>query len=167
MHVNKLKINLIFFYENITEENVFLYNRLKLEVQGGFFGVIDVDVLIKLLSKIEALNSPFILISTGSSFQKINYICNRFACIKNIIIYCLEVEKYKFLFQNNKSVNLISNRIYEINEYLDEISLEEDYDKNIKNLINYNPLISIYEYENYYYIYHEILSFFSKKIFQN
>ena len=87
--MHKLKINLIFFYENITEENVFLYNRLKLEVQGGFFGVIDVDVLIKLLSKIEALNSPFILISTGSSFQKINYICNRFACIKNIIIYFL------------------------------------------------------------------------------
>ena len=40
----KLKINLIFFYEKLTDENVDLYNRLKLGVLGGFFGVQNIDV---------------------------------------------------------------------------------------------------------------------------
>jgi hypothetical protein len=165
--IEKLKINLIFFYENKTEENKILYNRLKLIVEGAFFGIQKQDVLEELLIKIENVDSSFILISTGSSFQKISNIYNRFLSIKHILIYCFDVNKYKSLYRNNDRVHLISSSIYDINHFLFSKSLNENYDKNIKYFINYNPLFSFYEYKNYYYIYHKMLSFFFKEDFSD
>ena len=165
--IDKLKINLIFFYENMTEENRNLYNRLKLIVEGAFFGVQDKDILKDLLSKIKKVDSSFILISTGSSFQKISNICIRFLSIKYILIYCFNVNKYKNLYRNINRVNLISSSICDINKFLELKSKKENYEKNIKYFINYNPLFSFYEYKNYYYIYHKMLSFFFKEDFSN
>lgn len=165
--IEKLKINLIFFYENMTEENNNLYNKLKLIVEGAFFGIQNKDVLQELLLKIQKVDSSFILISTGSSFQKVSNICNRFLCIKHILIYCFDVNKYKSLYKNNDRVNLKSSSIYNINEFLFSKSSEENYDKNIKYFINYNQLFSFYEYKNYYYIYHKMLSFFFKEDYSN
>ena len=165
--ITKLKINLIFFYEDdITKENVDKYNELKLQVSGDFYGVKDINLLIKLLLKSESENSSFILISTGSSFEKINDFCKKLKSIKYIIIYCMEVEKYKSLFASNKKVELVSDDINEINKRLEKKSMHlQDYDENKKNLIDHTPVISFYEYENYYYIYHKILSFFFKDDF--
>ena len=166
--IDKLKINLIFFYEGKSQENVNIYNKLKLEVLGGFFGVQKVDILIKLLSRLEGLNTSFTLISTGSSFQKVEKFCCKLNCIQQIIIYCFDLDKYNSLYIQNNRVNLISNQINDINLYLKTKSiLFPEYDKNIKKLINYNPLISYYEYENYYYIYHKMLSFYFKEDFSN
>ena len=151
--VNKIKINLIFFYENMTKENNNLYNRLKLVIEGAFFGVQNKDVLQELLLKIEKVDSSFILISTGSSFKKISNICARFLCIKHILIYCFDVNNYKTLFGSQDKINLISGNINEVNHFLLSKSQEENYDKNLKYFINYNPLFSFYEYKNYYYIY--------------
>ena len=137
-----------------------------MEVLGGFFGVQKINVLQKLLSEIEKLHSAFILISTGSSFNKISNICDNITCIKHIIIFCMDTEKYKSSYSSNKRVELISKDIIEINNFLNEKSSNyPDYDKNIKKLINHTPLISFYEYENYYYIYHKMLSFFFKENF--
>ena len=88
--INMLKINLIFFYETRSEENVNLYNNLKLRVLGGYYGCTDVKIFKKLLKKIEQANSPFIVISIGSSFEKIEKYCNRFNCVKHIILFCMK-----------------------------------------------------------------------------
>ena len=162
----KLKINLIFFYEKLTDENVDLYNRLKLGVLGGFFGVQNVDVLKKLLLDLERYQTSFILISTGSSFEKINKFCQNLNCITQIYIFCGDVEKYKKEYESNEKIFHISNNILEIIIYLATKSIIlPDYDKNIKNEIKHNPLISYYEYENFYFINHIMLSFFFKDDF--
>ena len=168
--IHKLKINLIFLYEAMTIENVNLYNKLKLEVLGAFFGVKDIEICKKLLFKINKSNSLFILISTGSSFQKINNLCSNLVCIKDIMIFCMNVDKYKQIYSSNNKVHLITNSELEINNYLNQKSYDfEDYNKNKKKdlikLINHTPLISLYEYENYYYIFHKMLSFFFKEDF--
>ena len=147
---DKFKINLIFFYEKLTDENVELYNRLKLSILGGFFDVQDADILKKLLSELDKLKTSFILISTGSSFINIKDACRDSNCIKQIYIFCGEVEKYKKLYNSNKKIFEISNDIVKIISFLAVNSeLFSDYNKNIKQKIDHNPLISYYEYENY------------------
>ena len=164
--INKLKINLIFFYENLSDEDVNFNNRLKLEVLGGYFGIRKVNIFKTLLNGIQNLNSPFTLISIGSSFEKINNLCNESKFIKNIIIYCMDVNKYKNLYDINKKVKLITADLDDVLDKLKEISNKNhEYDENLKNLMNHNLLISYYEYKNYYYIHHKILSFFFKKDF--
>jgi len=166
--INKLKINLIFFYEEFSDENIDLYNKLKLNILGGYFGVRKVYIFEKLLNemKIDKSGSSFILICIGSSFEKIDKICNEFDCIKYIIIFCFDVNFYKQKYGSNLKVKLISKDQKEIYDYLIKISNNEpNYNKKLKNLINHNLLISFYEYENYYYIHHKMLSFFFKEDF--
>ena len=168
--INKLKINLIFFFEkDITKENVDIYNSLKLQVSGVFLCVKFVNILKNLLDEIKSLDTSFILISTGSSFEKIEYFCYGLNCIKYIILFCFEVNKYKLKYGLKKKVKLVSGSIDEINKYLEKKSGHlQDYDKNLKDLkdlTDHTPIISLYEYEKYYYIYHKILAFFFKEDF--
>ena len=162
VQINKLKINLIFFYEVMSEENFNLYNLLKLEVIGGFYGVQDINILMNLFNKIYNINSPFILISTGTSFEKIKDICIQLNFLKYIIIFCLDKRRHNhFLYDTNGKVKLISNDIEEIYYFLHAIKFP-GYDNNLNRLINHCNIISFYEYINYYYIYHKILSFYFK-----
>ena len=155
------------------ENNNFgLYNRLKLEVSGGFFGVQNYSAFFNLLCEIEnkdsSLDNSFILISTGSSFKKIEKLCNRSKKIKSIFIYCRYTNNYKYLEKFNSKVDLVSNNINEIYIKLKFNSVVyENYDKKLKNLIDQGAFISWYEYKKYYYIFHKILSFFFKEDFSN
>ena len=67
---DKLYINLIFYDENVTRENKFLYDDLQLNVVGGFYGVRDLNMFNMLIKKLEKNNLPFILLTSGSVFQK-------------------------------------------------------------------------------------------------
>ena len=168
IEVKKLKINLIFYYKNDSnnkesKENTDIYNRLKLEVLGGFFGVQNRDILEKLFQKLKKEKISFILISTGSSFEDIKDLCEKNDFIEKIFIYCMDVKKYNKKYGSMEKV-LIKNNINEINQYLEKKSESNpQYDQNIKNLMPFHPLISYYEYEHYYYIFHKILSFFFKE----
>lgn len=159
--INMLKINLIFFYETRSEENVNLYNNLKLRVLGGYYGCTDVKIFKKLLKKIEQTNSPFIVISIGSSFEKIEKYCNRFNCVKHIILFCMKTDYYHNKHLENKKILLITKDTMEVYDILSSASQQfNNYDKNLKKLISDTQLISLNEYEEYYFINHKILSFF-------
>jgi len=165
--IKMLKINLIYFYETKSQENVNLYNYLKLRVLGGYYGCTDVKIFKKLLYKIEETNSPFIVISIGSSFEKIEKICKRFNCIKHIILFCMRTDYYHNKHKSNKKILLISKDVVEIYNILSSASQQfNNYDKNLKNLISDTQLISLDEYEEYYFINHKILSFFFKNNYE-
>ena len=135
-----------------------------MQVLGGFFGVKKIDILKKLFQKLEEENASFILITTGSSFKNIKELCDEYNFIKHVIIFCMDTKTYKEKYNSKEKVDLITNDITEINDYLKNKSDNDpDYDKRIKKLISHNPLISYYEYINYYYIFHKILSFFFKE----
>ena len=112
--IKKFEINLIFFYEDSKEfddENFKLFNELKLKVLGGFCGIKNIKVFKESLQKLEKLylnktceenKYSFVLISTGSSFKKIEKLCKEVKFIKRIIIYCMDVDKNKDKYKSNK-----------------------------------------------------------------
>ena len=61
-------------------------------------------------------------------------------------------------------MKLISDNIEEINNFLNSIDFPP-YNKDINEQIDQVPFISLYEYKNYYYLLHKILSFFFKEDF--
>ena len=157
---DKLYINLIFFDEKMTNyENKQLYSVLQLNVVGGFYGFQDINVFIKSLYKFEQKNLPFILLCSGSSFQKIIKICIEMDFINSIIIYCYDKNKYLSLYNNINKLKLISNNLQEIINFLKTYKFSS-YDIDMKNQIDCSPLISFYEYERCYFVFHEALSYF-------
>ncbi len=165
--INIFNFNLIFFYELLEQENIDLFYRLRLEIIGNFFGVQDINILMKLFNKINETNEPFILIYTGSSYVKINKICSKLKNITHIIIFCMEKYKYiHFLNEINSKVKLVSDNIYEINNFLKSTKFPS-FNLTISEEIDNKPFISFYEYKNYYYLLHKILSFFFLENFSN
>jgi hypothetical protein len=165
--INIFSFNLIFFYEKLEQENIDLFYRLRLEITGNFFGVQDINLLKKLFKKINKTNESFILISTGSSYVKINDICSKLKNISLVIIFCMEKYKYiHFLNEINSKVKLVSDNIYEINNFLKSMNFQS-FNSNISEEIDNNPFISFYEYKNYYYLLHKILSFFFLENYSN
>ena len=138
-----------------------------MEIIGNFFGVQDINILMKLFNKINETNEPFILISTGSSYVKINNICAKLKNISHIIIFCMHKYKYiHFLNEINSKVKLVSDNIYEINNFL-KSTIFPSFNLTISEEIDNKPFISFYEYKNYYYLLHKILSFFFLENFSN
>lgn len=90
----------------------------------------------KLFIKIKYTNTPFILISTGSSCQKINDICSNLNFLQYIIIFCFNKQKYKnYIYNSNGKVKLISDNIEEINNFLNSIDFPP-YNKYINEQID-------------------------------
>ena len=173
--IKKLKINIIFFKEvneNFDAENFELFNELKVKVLGGCCCAKEITIFEELVQKLgekykkEKDNKnkySFILISTGSSFENIETICKDAEFIRCIIIYCIDVNKYKKQYKLNKKIKLISDNIIEIRKELEDISyISQDFSKKINNKITRYPFISQYEYENYYFHYHKMFSLFFK-----
>ena len=163
---DKLYINLIFYDENVTRENKFLYDDLQLNVVGGFYGVRDLNMFNMLIKKLEKNNLPFILLTSGSVFQKISLQINNVNFIKNIVIFCLNKNKYSLQYKNDKKVELITNSILEVKNYLRKKKFNS-FEIKMDNQIYCNPLISFYEYEKCYFIFHKALSFFFKEDFSD
>lgn len=72
------------------------------------------------------------------------------------------MNKYKYMhFLNdlNSKVKLISDNIYEINYFLNSIKFPS-FNSELREKLDKNPFVSFYEYKNYYYLLHKILSFF-------
>ena len=164
--INNLKINLIYFYEDMSQENIHLYNQLKLEVLGGFYGCREGKIFKTLISEIENNNSPFIVISIGSSFEKIYKACKKSHCVKYIILFCANTYHYSNLYKSEKKILLISDDVLQIKDILFSLSEQfHNYDRSLKYLIEHNQIISFYEYEEFYNINHKILSLFFKEDF--
>ena len=76
----------------------------------------------------------------------------------------MDVNKYKIKYKNYKKIILISDDFSEIFDKLNTFNFS-DYHINLKHLINFNPIISFYEYKRYFIINHKILSLFFKDDF--
>ena len=163
---DKLFINLIFYDENKTKENKFIYDALQLNVVGYFYGLRDINVLRKLLTKLDQNKKPFILLSSGSCFSKVYSSAFFSKSIQSMIIYCMNKAKYIAEFKNFKKLELIENDFDVVQKFLKTKRFNpSDIKMELSKEINYNPLISLYEYENCYFVFHKALSFFFKEDF--
>ena len=117
---NELNINLIHFDSKMTNgENYKYFNDFKIDVVGGFYAMDDINILKKLLKKIEEKNIPFIVVSSGSSGKDIIPICKEYPFIKEVIIFCMNYEYNKHYIEENPGyVKKVTTSIDELYKYL-------------------------------------------------
>ena len=73
---NELYVNLIHFDSNITNsENYEYFNNFKVDVEGGFYAIDDINIFRCYLGKIKEKNISFIVLCSGSSGKQIIPIC--------------------------------------------------------------------------------------------
>jgi len=172
---DKLNVNLIYFDLNMTnKENYRYFNKLKVDVVGGFHAIDNLNILENYIEKIKEKDIPFIIISSGTSGKDVISICKKYSFIKEVIIFCKNFnynehyineypEYVKKVFTNIKQVyeyiktfeNDKENKLLHENKYVfssDEIKM----DKQIQQC----PLISAYEYDKCYFLVHKVYSHF-------
>ena len=93
---DELYVNLIHFDLNMMGETNFKrYNKFKIDVVGGYFGIDDLEMLVEYLEALKNKNIPFIVLSTRKSGKDVIRICKKYAFIKDFIILCEDSNEYK------------------------------------------------------------------------
>jgi len=177
---DELNVNLIYFDLNMkNKENYRYFNKLKVDVVGGFHAIDNLDILENYLEKIKEKDIPFIIISSGTSGKDVISICKKYSFIKEVIIFCKnlnynehyiseypeyvkkvltnikQVYEYIKTFQKDQSKNGMENKLLHEDKYVfssDEIKM----DKQLQQC----PLISAFEYDKCYFLVHKVYSHF-------
>ena len=162
-------LNLIHYDENMkNSENIDYYKRFKLNVVGGFHAIDNFEIFKKFIEKMK--NNPnkihYILVTSGSASEKIMKYCHDFEFIKEIIIVCYDLRKYKKMYDKNTEMGqkfyklkLISASYSQVEDYLSKIKFDNSEIAYYKQL-TFTPIISYFEYEKCYFSIHRLISYF-------
>ena len=171
---NELNVNLIHFDLNMSNlQNYKYYTKFNINVIGDFKAIDDLSILVEYLNKIKYKNIPYVVISSGSSGADVISICYKYQFIKEIIIFCRNYkhnEHYVKEYPGYVNKVLISGR--QVNEYIK--TLGEEYKDGIQQYMQESkyifsskdslqqqiPIVSSYEYDQYYFLIHKIYSHF-------
>ena len=117
---NKLYVNLIYYDLNIiSPENFNYYNKLKVDVVGGFHAMDNIDMFKKYLEVIKDKNIPFIVMSSGSSGKDVIPICQQYSFIKEVIIFCGNLKYNEHYLKDYPGyVKKVSTKIDDIYNYI-------------------------------------------------
>ena len=176
---NKLYVNLIYYDLNIiSPENFNYYNKLKVDVVGGFHAMDNIDMFKKYLEVIKDKNIPFIVMSSGSSGKDVIPICQQYSFIKEVIIFCGNLKYNEHYLKDYPGyVKKVSTKIDDIYNYIKSFGPDE-YQRGIKIfrqsdkfIFSYDeikldiqfelcPFISALEYDCYYFLVHRTYAHF-------
>jgi len=171
-------VNLNYFDTNISNsENYKYYNNFKIDVGGGFQVIDNLDLLQRYLEAIKNKNIKFIVLSTGSSEKDFISICKKFSFVKEIIIFCRNY-KYNEHYLNEYPgyAKKVLTSIKEVYKYIRDIgsySYISELSKAKSELFVFSydleqcPVISAYEYDNYYFLIHRAYAHFFGKMEDN
>ena len=176
---NKLYVNLIYYDLNIiSPENFNYYNKLKVDVVGGFHAMDNIDMFKKYLEVIKDKNIPFIVMSSGSSGKDVIPICQQYSFIKEVIIFCGNLKYNEHYLKDYPGyVKKVSTKIDDIYNYIKSFGPDE-YKRGIdtfrqsdKFIFSYDeikmdkqfeqcPVISALEYDCCYFLVHRTYAHF-------
>ena len=120
----KFNLNILYYDEYLlNKENSNNCSFLYTNMNGTFYGCHYFDLFKIVCEKIKRNKKEFILITSGSSAQKIFNYCSDINEIREYFIYCFKEEKYKSLVKEypklkgiySKFKNLV-NKLYAIKE---------------------------------------------------
>ena len=173
---DQLKINLIHFDYNMTnEENYKYFNKFKIDVVGGFYAIDDINIFKKFLLKISEKKIPFLVVSSGSSAKEIIPICLQYSFIKEVIIFCMDYELNKhYIDEYPGYIKKVTTSIDELYNYLkrffgfitcyichpDAPYQFQEYDIQMDKQIKECPVITAEEYDKCYFLVHRALAYF-------
>ena len=173
---DKLYVNLIHFDSNLTnEENYHYFCKFKVDVVGGYHSIDNLEILKEYLKAIEDKKIPFIVNSSGSNGKDVIKICKQYSFIKEVIIFCGNLEYNKhYLKEYPRYVKKVSNKIGEIYKYIKTFG--ENYKDGIQKYkkhfifqsefiemdrqLEQCPVISAYEYDKCYFLIHRAYAHF-------
>ena len=118
-----LCLNIIYYDENLinSSENNENCSFFKMRNQGTFYGIHNFDLFKYICKKIKNSNKRFILITSGSSSEKIfNHIIS-INEIKKYFIYCRYKEKYLPLLKRYPKLKGVHNIFEELNDQISSI----------------------------------------------
>jgi len=177
---DKLYVNLIYFDTNINNgENYKYYNYFKVDVVGEFQAIDNLGLLERYLETIKIQEIPFIVISSGSSGKDVIQICQKYSFVKEIIIFCRNYEYNKhYLNEYPDYVKKVLTSIKDIYKYIKSFDSDKsDFSKRkldqfvfsykqikMNKQLELCPVISAYEYDNYYYLIHRAYAHFFGKM---
>ena len=162
-------LNLIHYDENMkNSENIDYYKRFKLNVVGGFHGINNFDIFKKYMEEMKKNKNKihYILVTSGSASEKILSYCHDFEFIKEIIIFCMYLEKYQKMYDKNTT---LGKKYYKLKLITASYSIVEDYLSKIKfdkseidmdKQLFFTPIITYYEYKKSYFTVHRLISYF-------
>ena len=139
-------------------ENIDFYKRFKLNVVGGFHGIYNFDIFKKYMEEMKKNKNKihYILVTSGSASEKILSYCHDFEFIKEIIIFCMYLEKYQKMYDKNTTLGkkyyklkLIASNYFKVEDYLSKIKLDKSEIDMDKKLF-FNPIITYYDYKKSY-----------------
>ena len=138
---DELNVNLIHFDMNITsKENYIYYNKFKVDVVGGYIAIDNFNVLKKYLEAVKNKDIPFIVLCSGFNGKEVIPICKKYPFIKEVIIFCGNVNKYKhYLTQYPgyvKNIFVDIRQVYNYIKYLGPMN-----DQGIREFKNSDNLI--------------------------
>ena len=174
---DELNINLIHFDLNMTnEENYGYFSNFKVDVVGGFYAIDDINILKKFLQKISKINTPFLVVSSGSSAKEIIPICKQYSFIKEVIIFCMNYDYNKhYIDENPGYIKKVAINIDELYHYLKKFYGHEqlcqkcfldghyqfkDYEIRMDRQFKECPLITKDEYDKCFFLVHKAYAYF-------
>ena len=143
----KLKLNIVYYdeklIENMDKSDYCAY--LQMNILGTFYGCHNPLLFEYICGKIEESDREFILIATGSTFEKINYFIQSNYKIREIYILCNYYENYNYLMQKYPKIKGIYKNYQDLNQKLSQIK-ETKINENVKssNLIFFEDYVRIY-----------------------
>ena len=142
-----MKLNILYYDESLkdNEENSDNCTFFQMNIKGTFYGCHNLNLFKLVLNKIKNKNKEFILLSSGSSAEKIYTHCLNMKEIRECYIYCWNKSKYIPLMNKYPKLKGVYNSITELKEKLFSI-------KEIKNDIIKSPNLIYFEDYNKIYI---------------
>ena len=155
-------VNVIFYDKGIISnlESHLNFLMIKKLVKGALFGTDDKDLFFRVIELIKNSASPaFILIISGSLAEEILPKLHDENFISDVLIFCYNLNKYLHLKTKFHKVRMIeSNEFENIINFLKSKNYTLAQNKKGTKFLKNEPLITLSEYESFYYQYHHIIA---------
>ena len=155
--IKKYNLNIIYYDENLkNKENSENSSFFDMNINGTFYGCHHFELFKTVCKKIKNNQKEFILITSGSSAQKIIDYCSKYKFIREYYIYCFNINKYQSLMNQYPKIKGIYNNFDELKEKLYTITPVD-----MKNILSSNLIY----FEDYSRIYIKLHHEFIRKYF--
>ena len=149
----KYDLNILYYDENLlNKENSDNCSFLSMNMNGTFYGCHYFEIFKIICEKIKRNKNQIILISSGSSAQKIFDYCSNINEIREYLIFCFDEEKYKPLMNKYPKLKGIYSNFYYIIDILYSLSPIKMNNISSSNLIFFEDYSRIYIKLHYEFI---------------
>lgn len=142
----KMNLNIIYYSDSLLKDMELsdYCAFLQMNINGTFYGIHNMNLLNLIYNKIRKSDRDFILITSGSSAEKVYQKLGNLTNIREYYIYCFLKEKYSYLYSKYNKLKGIYNDARELNKKLSVI--ETKINNNIKssNLIFFEDYSRIF-----------------------